>query len=183
MLEDIKDIKDIKEVKVVKVLKDIKGFKEVKGSQGNQGPQGTNSIPYYTTAPIMTQIQLSGPNVGQNNIYLDTTADYTVGSLNSTGALSCSSLTVNGRSSAYTMYCGGRVGWNGTSAVKDFVATSSQSDFTVSRSSQGNFTVTYSSGAHPSGGVNYVVNVTGYSCVAILRSTSPPTTTTFTVAL
>ena len=66
--------------------------------------------------------------------------------------------------------------------VKDFVASSSQSDFTISRSAVGTYTITYSSGAHPSGGANHVVNVTGYSCVAILRSTAPPTATTFTVA-
>ena len=130
----------------------------------------------------MSYTTTSAPIIN-NSISVNNTGTNVQGNLITSGSISCTSLTVNGRSSAYTQYCAGRVGWNGSSVVKDFVASSSQYDFTVSRSGVGTYTVTYSSGAHPSGSVNYVVSVTGYSCVAILRSTSPPTATTFTVAL
>jgi hypothetical protein len=125
----------------------------------------------YHGSTLIKTLQLSGANVGKYAFDINPSAN-----------INCS-LTVNCKSSAYTQYCAGRVCWNGSSAVKDFVASSSQSDFTINGSSVGTYTITYTSGAHPSGGVSYVVNVTGYSCIAILRSTAPPTATTFTVAL
>ena len=129
---------------------------------------------------IITLAVSGTPSSGSLNV--KNVSNTTVASISNAGALTCTSLTVNGRSSAYTMYRGGRVSWNGSAVVKDFVAASSQSDFTVTRNGVGNYTITFSSGAHPSG-ANYIVNLTGYTSVVMLRTIAPPTSTSFTIAL
>ena len=95
-----------------------------------------------------------------------------VGTLAITG-----NLTVSGSvSMPGYMWAAGFVSSTGTK-----ITSTGQTSWSVSRSSLGLYTITWGT-AHPSG-ASYIVTVTGQGSLAMVRNVSPPTSTSFQVAL
>ena len=96
--------------------------------------------------------------------------------MTTSGAVSCSSISCSGKVSGYTTFCSGKVNADGSKAFK---SASSEVDFTSSSTGTGTYSINFAS-AHPAG-VNYVIEITGVSCVASVRTGVSITNTSFGV--
>jgi hypothetical protein len=115
------------------------------GAQISQDTTPSDQLTVYGSASILTSVSC--------------------GSLTTSGAVSCSSISCSGKVSGYTTFCSGKVNADGSKAFK---SASSEVDFTPSSTGTGTYAITFTS-AHPAG-ANYVIQVSGVSCVTAVRT-------------